>query len=177
MDTRRSTTPQFEKWAKQGITFEMARSAAPWTLPSHVTMFTGLWPFQHGARVDRPYLGASPTVAEHLRSRGYATAGFVSNVRICNQVYGVGKGFDTYVDYPCNHEVSLRAALNNSALGASVLEVGSRVQLPVFRPFPFNIKPDAREITGRGQQWLGQVDGRNKARAPVRHGRSFSFST
>ena len=50
----RPTTPELEKWAKQGITFEMARSAAPWTLPSHVTMFTGLWPSQHGAR--RPSL-------------------------------------------------------------------------------------------------------------------------
>jgi arylsulfatase A-like enzyme len=157
----RPTTPEIDKWAQRGITFEMARSAAPWTLPSHVTMFTGLWPFQHGARVDRPYLGSSPTVAEHLRARGYATAGFVSNVRICNQVYGVGRGFDTYVDYPCNHEVSLRAAVNSSSLGASVMEVGSRMTLPVLRPFPFNLKPDAREITGRGREWLGEVDRRN----------------
>ena len=66
----RPTTPEIEKWAKQGITFEMARSAAPWTLPSHVTMFTGLWPTQHGARVDRPYHGPAPTVAEHLRPEG-----------------------------------------------------------------------------------------------------------
>ena len=52
----RKTTPELEKWAKEGITFEMARSAAPWTLPSHMTMFTGLWPSQHGSRIDRPYL-------------------------------------------------------------------------------------------------------------------------
>ena len=78
----------------------MARSAAPWTLPSHITMFTGLWPFQHGARVDLPYLGASPTVAEHLRSKGYATAGFVSNVRICNRVYGVGAGSTLTLIFP-----------------------------------------------------------------------------
>ena len=43
-----------------GITFDMARSAAPWTLPSHLTMFTGLWPFEHGARIDRPYPGPPP---------------------------------------------------------------------------------------------------------------------
>ena len=162
----RPTTPEIEKWAKQGITFEMARSAAPWTLPSHVTMFTGLWPTQHGARVDRPYHGPSPTVAEHLRARGYATAGIVANVRICNRVYGVGRGFDTYVDYPCNQEVSLRAALNNCSLGASVMEVANRLQLPVPRPFPFHVRPDAREITDQATHWLGLVKGRNESMGP-----------
>lgn len=43
----RRTTPELEALAKEGITFDMARSAAPWTLPSHMTMFTGLWPYQH----------------------------------------------------------------------------------------------------------------------------------
>ena len=162
----RPTTPEIEKWAKQGITFEMARSAAPWTLPSHVTMFTGLWPTQHGARVDRPYFGPAPTVAEHLRARGYATAGIVANVRICNRAYGVGRGFDTYVDYPCNQEVSLRAAINNSSLGASVMEVANRLQLPVPRPFPFYLRPDAREITDQGRQWLDLVDRRNESMGP-----------
>ncbi len=162
----RPTTPEIEKWAKQGITFEMARSAAPWTLPSHVTMFTGLWPTQHGARVDCPYHGPSPTVAEHLRARGYATAGIVANVRICNRVYGVGRGFDTYVDYPCNQEVSLRAALNNSSLGASAMEVANRLQLPVPRPFPFHVRPDAREITDQGKQWLGLVKECNESMGP-----------
>jgi arylsulfatase A-like enzyme len=158
----RPTTPELKKWAKAGITFEMARSAAPWTLPSHVTMFTGLWPSQHGSRVDRPYLGAAPTVAEHLRSKGYATAGFVSNVRICNRVYGVGRGFDTYVDYPCNHEISVRAALNSCSLSASLMEVANRARLPVPRPFGFNFKPDAGVITGRGRQWLDEVMARNQ---------------
>ncbi len=56
----RATTPQLEAWAKRGITFDMARSPASWTLPSHLSMFTGLWPTQHGARVDRPYSGRRP---------------------------------------------------------------------------------------------------------------------
>jgi len=158
----RPTTPEIDKWAKRGITFEMARSAAPWTLPSHVTMFTGLWPSQHGARVDRPYHGPSPTVAEYLRARGYATAGIVSNVRMCNVVYGVGRGFDTFVDYPCNQEISLRAAIINCALGASVMEVANRLQLPVPRPFPFYLRPDARAITKQGRQWLDVVQRRNQ---------------
>ncbi len=53
----RRTTPELEAWAKEGITFEMARSAAPWTLPSHVTMFTGLWPSEHARGLTEPIAG------------------------------------------------------------------------------------------------------------------------
>ena len=112
---QRSTTPELDSRARQGITFDMARSAAPWTLPSHLTMFTGLWPAEHGASVNRAYSGTSPTLAEHLKAHGYVTGGVVANVRMCNAAYGVGRGFDTYVDYPWNEEISLGAALNNSA--------------------------------------------------------------
>ena len=119
----------------------------------------------------------SPTVAEHLRARGYATAGFVSNVRICNRVYGVGRGFDTYVDYPCNHEVSVRAALNSCSLGASLVEVASRAKLPVPRPFPLNLKPDAREITVEDGNGLTMLIGVTRAWAPARRGPFFFFST
>ena len=104
----RRTTPELDAWAREGIAFDMARSAAPWTLPSHVTMFTGLWPFEHGARIDRPYFGNSPTLAEHLAAAGYTTAGIVGNTGMCNASYGVGRGFDYYVELLCNHEVSLR---------------------------------------------------------------------
>ena len=71
----RPTTPELEAWAKAGITFEMARSSAPWTLPSHVTMFTGLLPSEHGTCIDRPYSGPSPTLAEHLRARRLCDGG------------------------------------------------------------------------------------------------------
>jgi arylsulfatase A-like enzyme len=152
------TTPELEAWAKEGITFDMARSAAPWTLPSHVTMFTGLWPFEHSAGVDRAYFGPSPTLAEHLRGKGYQTAGIVANVRMCNASYGVGRGFDHYVDYPCNQEISLRAMMYNSALGSAVMELGRRVLLPLPGPFPFGFHRRAREITADGRSWLDSLD-------------------
>ena len=158
---QRRTTPELESWAKQGITFEMARSAAPWTLPSHVTMFTGLWPFEHDVRIDRAYRKPSPTLAEHLRSQGYQTGGIVANVRICNAAYGLGRGFDDYLDYPCNQEISLTAMMNNSALGSVVMEVGRRMLLPVPAPVPFGLIRTAREITAEGSAWLDEASGTN----------------
>ncbi len=162
----RRTTPELEAWAKEGITFEMARSAAPWTLPSHVTMFTGLWPFEHDARVDRAYTGPSPTLAEHLHRHGYQTAGIVANVRMCNTAYGLGRGFDDYLDYPCNQEISLRAMMYNSALGGAVMELGRRMLLPIPGPTPFGLQRTAREITADGRAWLDGVYPSNPRETP-----------
>src|SRR5262249_4229867 len=150
----RPTTPQLEGWAKEGITFEMARSAAPWTLPSHVTMFPGLWPFEHGARVDRPYFGTSPTMAEQLAAHGYTTAGLAGNTGMCNATYGVGRGFDYYVELLCNHEVSLRTSMLNSALGTWALFLARRIGLPVPSPFPIPHRRLAPELIAHSRDWL-----------------------
>ena len=163
---RRRTTPELEAWAKEGITFDMARSAAPWTLPSHVTMFTGLWPFEHAARVDRAYCGPSPTLAEHLRAQGYQTAGIVANVRMCNTAYGVGRGFDYYLDEPGNQEISLRAMMYNSALGSVVMKLFRRMGLPITGPAPFGLQRTAREITADGRAWLNGVSQSNPSETP-----------
>ena len=174
----RPTTPQLDAWSKEGITFDMARSAAPWTLPSHVTMFTGLWPTQHEARVDQPYYGASPTLAEHLRSRGYATAGVVANVRMCNQVYGVGRGFDTYIDYPWNQEVTFQSAMTSSKLGATVLSMMSRFGLPAPHHYPLYYRRPARAITKEARE-VARSGRRAATRAarPTSRDRTSSSST
>ncbi len=171
----RSTTPELEKWAGLGITFEMARSAAPWTLPSHVTMFTGLWPSEHGACIDSPYSGPSPTLAEHLKGQGYATAGIVANVRMCNSAYGVGRGFDWYVDYPCKREISLKAAMSNSAVGSGLMEIGRRLCLPIPPSYPFYYRRSAPAIAAEGRAWLGSVCPRGEATSRESHRPFFLF--
>jgi arylsulfatase A-like enzyme len=162
----RRTTPELERWAGGGITFEMARSAAPWTLPSHVTMFTGLWPFEHGARIDRPYFGPSPTLAEHLAANGYATAGLAANTGMCNATYGMGREFDYYVELLCNHEVSLRATMLNSALGRSVMKLANAIGLPVPGDFPQAHRRLAPELIRHAEEWLGRARRRNEAGEP-----------
>lgn len=155
----RPTTPELDAWARRGITFETARSTAPWTLPSHISMFTGLWPSEHGACVDRAYYKPAPTMAEHLRSRGYATAGIVANVRMCNTAYGVGRGFDHYVDYPWRDEVTVRAALNNSALGPVVVNLVKWLGIRPRIVYPYDYNQPAREIAARGRRWLDTAAG------------------
>lgn len=150
----RPTTPGLERWAREGVTFDEARSAAPWTLPSHVSMFTGLWPYQQGARIDRPYRRSFPTIAEHLGGQGFTTAGFVANTGMCNACFGVGRGCDTYVELACNHEVSLRATMLNSALGRQTLRTLHGAGIKVPTQFPFPGRSLAPTIVERGRRWL-----------------------
>ena len=46
----RPTTPRLDELARTAVRFDSARSTAPWTLPSHASMFTGQWP--HRLSVD-----------------------------------------------------------------------------------------------------------------------------
>src|SRR5262249_8659481 len=63
---QRPTSPNFEKLARLGVRFDAARAAAPWTVPSHATMFTGRWPSELSADWTTPLDGKHPTLAEHL---------------------------------------------------------------------------------------------------------------
>jgi glucan phosphoethanolaminetransferase (alkaline phosphatase superfamily) len=72
---RHRTSPTLEELARRGIRFDRAQATAPWTLPSHASMFTGRWPHELTAGWMAPLDAADPTVAEYLGAKGYATAG------------------------------------------------------------------------------------------------------
>jgi hypothetical protein len=65
-DSDRETTPALERLTEEATTFEEALAPAPWTLPVHASMFTGLYPSEHGASQENPYLTGVTTLAESL---------------------------------------------------------------------------------------------------------------
>ncbi len=75
--------------------FPRCIAAAPWTVPSHASLFTGLSAWQHGlhfrSRTRLP--NGAATLAESLRARGYATASFSGNPLI-GPITGLDRGFD-----------------------------------------------------------------------------------
>lgn len=95
----RETTPQLERLAKTAVRFEQAIAPAPWTLPSHASMFTGRLPHEVSASSRSPLDTTYPTLAEFLRTRGYLTAGFVANTTYCSVESGLARGFIYYEDY------------------------------------------------------------------------------
>ena len=99
------TSPNMDKLAQSGVLFEDPTAPTSWTLPSHLSMLTGLSISAHGVCDDRVFQGAK---AEHfelpmrgtflpevLQQRGYETAGFYS-WKYLEPEYGFGAGFDRY---------------------------------------------------------------------------------
>jgi arylsulfatase A-like enzyme/Flp pilus assembly protein TadD len=85
--------------AAEGVRFDVAISPTPLTLPSHASLMTALDPPEHGVRHNAIHrLGSGiPTLAEHLRGAGYATAAFVGAV-VLDARFGLDRGFDVYDD-------------------------------------------------------------------------------
>jgi len=111
----RPTTPNLERLASTGVVFEDAIAPAPWTLPSHASLFTGRWPHELSAGFQTPLDGSAETVAESFRARGYVTAAFVANHLYASRETGLNRGFIHYSD----HRRSLRQLLLSSHLGQS----------------------------------------------------------
>ncbi|MFC6874949.1 sulfatase [Halobellus marinus] len=89
----RPTTPNLAAFAEEATVFEQAVAPAPWTLPVHASLFTGLYPSQHGADQENPYLEGATTLAETLSAAGYDTACYSSNAWITPYTH-LTDGFD-----------------------------------------------------------------------------------
>jgi arylsulfatase A-like enzyme/Flp pilus assembly protein TadD len=94
---RRVATPNLDRIAREGAVFENAHAQNVVTLPSHVNILTGLYPYQHGVRDnDGFHLSAGvPTLATRLKAAGYATAAFIGAFPLDSR-YGLARGFDVY---------------------------------------------------------------------------------
>lgn len=93
-----AASPEIQKLAGHSTVFENAWAVAPWTLPSHATIFTGLYPYRHGAGVSEDHLpGSIETLAERLGHEGYFAAGFAGGA-LSAAHFGVAQGFDLYLD-------------------------------------------------------------------------------
>jgi arylsulfatase A-like enzyme len=96
----RETTPVLERFAARGAVFERAFATAPWSLPSHASMFTGRYPPELSAARQVPLDDRFPTLAEVLAGHGYVTGGFTGNIYYGSPAFGIGRGFTHYQAHP-----------------------------------------------------------------------------
>jgi arylsulfatase A-like enzyme/Tfp pilus assembly protein PilF len=92
-------TPFLESLAAKGTLFTNAHAHNVVTLPSHVNILTGLYPYQHGVRDNAGFVldPKFPTVATMLRPAGYATGAFIGAFPL-DARFGLNQGFDVYDD-------------------------------------------------------------------------------
>ena len=102
----RKTTPNLDALVTESLLFTNAYAPSPWTLPSHASIMTGLYPSTHGAHYNvnassKPAVNLLRqdfvTLAEMLSPYGYRTAGVVG-ATFCHRYFGIAQGFDYYND-------------------------------------------------------------------------------
>jgi arylsulfatase A-like enzyme len=121
-------TPALDRLAAEGVVFEQAFASVPLTLPSHASMFTGLYPPRLNLRdnVAPPLAPEYATMAEALRERGLMTGAFVAS-GVLGPSRGLDQGFIVYND-----------AVNEGCSGAP------RARRP------------ANEVVDAALEWLGE---------------------
>jgi arylsulfatase A-like enzyme len=92
----RPTSPGLDALALEGTLFEDAMSASPWTLPSHATLLTGLYPNRHGLTSHEHYLASTTeTLAQRFARAGFRTAAVVNSHNLSPD-FGLDRGFEQY---------------------------------------------------------------------------------
>lgn len=94
----RPTAPFLDQFAEQGVLYGRAISPAPWTLPAHASIFTGLPPSQHGATSEHKRLDDdATTLGESLQAAGYETLGLTSNSS-ASSAHNLHQGFERFYE-------------------------------------------------------------------------------
>jgi arylsulfatase A-like enzyme len=94
------TSPTLDDLARTGTLFEDVTATAPWTLPSHASLLTGVYPNRHGlVSPDRRLPDALGTLAEAARAAGMRTAAIVNSQNV-GERYGLDRGFEAFQRIP-----------------------------------------------------------------------------
>jgi len=98
--------PETYEWARRNaVIYVNAHAPCTWTLPSHVSYFTGLMPFEHGVlREESAVPGSMELLAEKMKRKGYHTAAFTGGGFLMG-VYGLDRGFDKIGRASCRERV------------------------------------------------------------------------
>jgi len=134
----RETSPAMDRLAKEGARFETALAPTSWTLPSHVTLLTGLSIPVH--RVAGPQGRIDPArtlLAEHLVRLGYETAAFVS-APFLSRAYGFDRGFSVYTNFASSKAAALPPSLQSHR--------------------DSHADETAPQVIGAALEWLGERD-------------------
>jgi arylsulfatase A-like enzyme len=146
----RETAPRVDQLAREGAVFERVFSTSPWTLPSHVAMFTGRYGYEISVEWLKALDDTHPTLAEILTARGYATAGFAGNLVYCLREQGIARGFTHYEDF----QIEPGVFALSSSLGRWFSMFGSTDWIAELA------RNDAPTITRRFLRWLPSAKGR-----------------
>jgi arylsulfatase len=92
----RETAPSLTRLAEEGARFSSSYAQSSSTVPTHASLFTGRYPFQHGSyHVGLPVPDAELTLAEILSQHGYRTFAGTTSIRFRGRT-GFEQGFEVF---------------------------------------------------------------------------------
>jgi arylsulfatase A-like enzyme len=147
----RSTTPALTEIAAAATLYTRARATSPWTLPSHASMFTGIYPYEHGAHtvwVDLPGDESANDARGAEKKKAKRPPDLIDNVR------PLPSGRPTLA------EVLAAAGYRTAAIGANTIYLDEKYGLA--RGFEtYDMEYSYYEgVNRRAAAWLDQDDGR-----------------
>lgn len=170
-------TPALDRLAAEGVHFDFAHAHSVLTLPSHTSILTGQYPFQHGIRDNSGYRlpGDARTAATLFKKAGYATAAFIGAFPL-HSGFGLDAGFDVYDDrfgnpsVPSEFNMSERPAsvvvpLAQKWIAATTTPWFSWVH--VFDPHAPYRPPPPFDAQFTAQPYYGEVSAADAALAPL----------
>ena len=93
----RETAPNFDAFSRDAVVFARAYAQAAWTLPSHMSLFTSLYEYNHGVRKEGVLFPRVRFLVEAL-SQSFVTRSLNGGAWV-QAIFGFYRGFDYYKSY------------------------------------------------------------------------------
>jgi arylsulfatase A-like enzyme/Tfp pilus assembly protein PilF len=173
----RARTPNLDRLADEGVRFTFAHAHAVVTLPSHASILTGRYPFEHGVHDNAGFRlpDSADTLAEAARAKGFATGAFVGAFPVDRQ-FGLAQGFDVYDDLagrsvdPAEFTFNERPAAEVVAAARAWIEQQQKPWLAwvhVFDPHTPYAPPAPFDAQYPGDPYAGEVAYTDHALGPL----------
>ena len=175
--------PNTDGLIRDSVIYRNAIAPSSWTLPSHVSMFTGMYPSEHGIHetydlktpglIEMMHTGKlslpARTIAERLRSLGYNTLGISANMQISSYTQ-MDAGFNAFVDITKRDEAAGQAA----AYGRTRWQVARnlilhgqfRKLIELYRRRGEHVRLSENYPIDKGGNWITWLLGRTSLESP-----------
>lgn len=164
LGNRTETTPALDALGREGMYFTRCISPAPWTTPSHASIFTGKYPSEHGTYGRNIHFTSQDCLASEFKKAGYKTFGISAN-RLVSSMNGFSRGFDDFLDpwtpfneKPLREELDVndsRASKHSFVENLSILF--SKEGLNAHFKRKFGVNQNAKYSTNRAIRYVKRV--------------------
>jgi len=176
----RDTSPTLDALAERGVRFVDVTAPSPWTLPSHATMLTGLYPSRHGVKSHETRLASETvTLAEEFQAAGYQTFAVVNSHNLGAPQFQLGQGFERF-EYLTETFSDKEGQLRTGNMGPVVVDTAREFLAARDPSRPFFLflhfydahtdwTPRAEHREAFVQPYQGKLDGRTQQLQGVRN--------